>query len=350
MPMYGLPAGMLAYMGAGAGGGGFQGSMGGALQAFGQAETARAGQGDRQFEQMLQATRLQEQIRAQRMQEAQQAAAQQRALQEQAQQAEARRGYIGSLPPEQQALAQFAPDVLAKQQAEAAFAGQMTEDQRVDNALAARKFAFEQDRFAQEQAAGDPTSLMQNLSAAGLQPGTPEYQAAVLDTITQRRQGEAAADKAKSAVTVQQAKEGAKAETAFKSFQGALQRHRENLQKYGSAMKGEGRTRLNSSATALRAAIKDAQNLGAYDAGVADLLAEMVSDPTSLTSNLSGGLVGLVGGQSARDAALTQLDELEAAAIGELQARSAGGAPEAAAPDLSTLSNEELLRMYQEMQ
>jgi len=60
--------------------------------------------------------------------------------------------YVQSQPQERRALARFAPKVLAKEQAQAAFAGQLTEDQRIDNELAERRFQFDQTKFNAEQA------------------------------------------------------------------------------------------------------------------------------------------------------------------------------------------------------
>ena len=153
---------------------------------------------------------------------------------------------------------------------------------------------------------------------------------------------------AQAAVQVQQAKAGAKAETAFNSFTNAVKRHRANLEQYGGSVHGKGKTAIQSSALALRAAIKEQQELGAYDVGVQALLEQMVADPTSLTANVTGGIASMVGGQSAKDHALTQLNELEAAAIGELQAKTGGGLPQMQQlPPIEQLSTEELQRMLQ---
>ena len=70
--------------------------------------------------------------------------------------------YARSQPAELQQLAAAFPELVARQQAAAAFADQ----------------------------GADPTNLMQNLAAAGLEPGSPQYQQAVLDAVTKRRQGE----------------------------------------------------------------------------------------------------------------------------------------------------------------
>jgi len=155
MPMYGLPAGLLGFMGAGAGAqqGGF-GALGGALQAFGQAEAAQADRGDRELQGLIQIARMNQEISAAEEARALQAQqAEQEAERQQAQQA-----YVQSLPQEQQAIAGAFPQVLAKQQAQAMF------------------------REPDEPDRG--TSMMQNLAAAGLQPGTPEYQQAVMDALT----------------------------------------------------------------------------------------------------------------------------------------------------------------------
>jgi len=64
MPMYGLPAGLLAFAGAGSGAaqGGFGGALGGALQAFGQAGAANAQSADREMQGLIDIARMQHQI------------------------------------------------------------------------------------------------------------------------------------------------------------------------------------------------------------------------------------------------------------------------------------------------
>ena len=149
MTGYGLPAGLLAFAGAGSGAGqGAFGALGGALQAFGQSEAAQARQADSEMQRMVEIARMEQQI----SQAQQQQALQQRQMQEEARR---RQAYVQSLPQEQQALGNFAPDVLAKKQAEAMFAGKLTEDQRVDNELARAKFlhdtTLDRQKFAFEQ-------------------------------------------------------------------------------------------------------------------------------------------------------------------------------------------------------
>lgn len=136
----GVPAGLLALAGSGQLGQvplgrqpTFQSALTGSLGLLSQAQQGQGQRGDRQFDQMLQIAEMEQQIRQAEAAQAQ--AAQKRAAKE---------AYVGGLPPELQALGGFATEELAKQQAQATFQ--------------------------------DPTSLMQNAQAAGLQPGTPQYE------------------------------------------------------------------------------------------------------------------------------------------------------------------------------
>ena len=136
----GVPAGLLALAGSGQLGQvplgrqpTFQSALTGSLGLLSQAQQGQGQRGDRQFDQMLQIAEMEQQIRQAEAAQAQ--AAQKRA---------AKQAYVQGLPPELQALGGFATEELAKQQAQATFQ--------------------------------DPTSLMQNAQAAGLQPGTPAFQ------------------------------------------------------------------------------------------------------------------------------------------------------------------------------
>jgi len=136
----GVPAGLLALAGSGQLGQvplgrqpTFQSALTGSLGLLSQAQQGQGQRGDRQFDQMLQIAEMEQQIRQAEAAQAQ--AAQKRA---------AKQAYVQGLPQELQALGGFATEELAKQQAQAAFQ--------------------------------DPTSLMQNAQAAGLQPGTPAFQ------------------------------------------------------------------------------------------------------------------------------------------------------------------------------
>lgn len=144
MPMYGMPAGLAAFSGAGYGRPGFMGAFGGGLEAFGQAQADQSAASDRQLQGILDIARMQQQIRGAELEEAERRKAQAAALAQQGQAEELRM----QLPRQYQELF----DVDRATAIARAFPETLTADQAADNQLQRQKFEFEQAKYGNEQA------------------------------------------------------------------------------------------------------------------------------------------------------------------------------------------------------
>lgn len=344
MPMYGMPAGLLGFLGAGSGvqqSGGFGGALGGALQAFGNASAAQSQGRDRELQGLLDIARLQQEIKgAESKEQERRQAAQQAAKQQQAQQA-----YVQQLPQELQALGGFAPNVVANQQAQAAFA----EPQQ-------------------------PTTLQRNLQAAGLQPGSPEYQQVVMDTLTKRRQGEAGSfkvpanhqlknpdDPSKGVIpipgspadpktmTTEQRNKAASAQKTHRLLTGQIGDYAKSLSK-GIPLRGTGRDKIATQREQIKLQLKNLYDLGAITGPDEEILNRLLIDPMSLTDQALGALPG---GTHLADRALSNLDTIMEEADRGLDAALSQGRPQeeqAAGSGLESISTDELLQLYQGLQ
>lgn len=146
---YNIPPGLLA-LAAQTGGqapSGFGGSMASVLGTINQGQQAAGQRSDRQMQQMMQIAQMEQKVRA---------AEEQRALQMQQQQAAQRKSAL-------------------EQQQAAELRAQLPPEYR-------ELFDVDQ-KAAIGQAFQDPTSLQQNLQAAGYTPGTPEYQKELMNTL-----------------------------------------------------------------------------------------------------------------------------------------------------------------------
>lgn len=321
------------------GGVGFGQSLGGALSGLAQAQQFKQ-QGARQQQQdLLAAAEKRIAIQAalgqiqQRQQATKAAAAQQQRIDT----------FAGGQPEELQALAAAFPQLLAEQQAEAAFA-----------------------------APPDPTSLQQNLAAAGLQPGTPEYQQAVLDTVTKRRQGETGAVKLPNGFqfvdpsnpaagvvplrggpadptrpTTEQRNKLATAQKTHRQLTGQLGEYAKTLRSGVTNLPGAERDKAKTQRTQIKMQLKNLYELGAITGPDEEILDSLILDPTEL----SGRAVGLLPGvDSPEDRALSNLGILMQEADRALSAASGNNpkaAQEQAQPSLQDLSTEELLQLYE---
>ncbi len=296
MPMYGVPAGLLAAAGAGGGQGyGFGQSLGGVLNAFQGAQANQQASSDREIRNILQIGQLEQKIaEAQRAKEEQKRA-------------------VG------QKLAQQGQAEELRQQIPEQFRELFDVDQKT---AIARSFPEAQ----------DPTTLQQNLAAAGLQPGTPQYQQTVLDSVTKRRQGETGAVKLPTGYrfadpanpeagvvalkggpadttrpTTEQRNKLATAQKTHKQLTQQIQQYVETIRGGVATLPGPARDKVKTQREQIKLQLKNLYELGAITGPDEQILDNLIFDPTALSSQALGRVPGL---SSAEDRALANSEIL----------------------------------------
>lgn len=307
---YNIPPALLALAaqtnGQGQSPSGFGGSMANVLGTINQGQAAAGQRSDRQMQQMLQIAEMEQRVRAAEEQRAQQMqqqqAAQQKAAMEQQQAAELRQ----QLPPQLQQL-----------------------------------FDVDQ-KAAIGQAFQDPTSLQQNLQAGGLQPGSPQYQQAILQAVNKpqtviKNEGSipaghrAVRDQAGNIVSLE-AIPGGPADptrptdkqrndlvTASKTHSQLMQQldeYERTLSGGIANLPGAERDKVKTQRTQIMMGLKNLYELGALNGPDQEILDKIIFDPTALSAR--GEQVLGAGDPSAR--AIANLQQIRAEAGRAMQA------------------------------
>lgn len=159
-----------------------------------------------------------------------------------------------------------------------------------------------------------PTSLMQNLAEAGLTPGTPEYQAAMLQAINrpqnQINMGQAPSgyywkDPANPAAGLTALpggpaeKEQKAAERNVNMLEDSVDRYEKLLDKTGAEIiPGKEQSELSTAYTDVMMQLKELWNLGVLQGADFEIMARAITDPTSFRGKaieLFGGVDALKG-------------------------------------------------------
>ena len=292
---------------------GFGGGMASVLGATQHVGDRAAGQADEQFRQILQMKQFEQQVlQAEEAKRQQMLAQRQQQRQQQLQQQ-----YVQSQPEQLQALAQFAPELVAKQQAQAAF----------------RK-------------PDEGTSLQQNLIAAGLRPGTPEFQQAMMQAVNkpavQINQPSLPAgfmpvdpqDLTKgvrpipgsaqdpNTPTTQQRNTAIKAKQTFDSLNTQLDKYGALLDRVGSeVVPGKDRDELMNRQTQLLLDLKELNNLGVLNGPDEQILRRLLIDPTTPTNLLRDAFSFLTGGDTVGERARANVEVLREQAADKVRSQ-----------------------------
>lgn len=211
-----------------------------------------------------------------------------------------------------------------------------------------------------------PTALQQNLAASGLQPGTPEFEQAMLQAINKPQvqidQGPklptgytfvdpdnpaagvaplpgGPADPANA--TTEQRNKRANAEKTHRVLTGQIADYAKAL-RGGIPVTGKGRDKIATQREQIKLQLKNLYELGAITGPDEEILDRLLIDPLDRTSQLAGA-VGL--NEPLNERAIANLEVLMQEADRGLQA--VAGTEQ---PGIESMSTEELLRLYQEMQ
>ena len=325
---YGLPAGILALGGAMSGGPGFQGAFSGALNAFGQAEQQRAAMQAAELKRSLDLARAEQQLRADEL-----AAEEYRRQQsEESNRQQALAEYIGQVPDEQRAVAEAFPEAYAKQAIQAQF-----------------------------REPDEGTSLEQNLQAAGLQPGSPEYQQAVMEAITRPQVSinqpvkpptgyENVYDDSGNLVsqriipggpadprqlTTTQRNEMAKMKSSRDSIISQLDKYSSEIARLGIPGVGsKDKDRLEAMQGQLILDMKEAFNLGVLNAGDLPALQKLLKDPFSFQTRAKMLAENALTGESMEDRAIANVETVKELLSDRYNAVLGIESPDAGAPDI----------------
>lgn len=230
-------------------------------------------------------------------------------------------------------------------------------------------------------AAQDPTSLQQNLGAAGLRPGTPEFQAAMLKAINKPQvqinqpslpPGFYAQDpndlsqgvlpipgspQDPSSPTTQQRNVAAKAKQTFTAVNKQLDDYKALLEKHGSeVIPGKARDELSTRQTQLLLDLKELNNLGVLNGPDLEIMERLLIDPTAPTNLIKDTFSFLTGGASIGERAQANVEVIRQQARDKMLSQQPQ-LPQPQQPQtldipveqLQNLSVEQLMQLKQEM-